>query len=120
MGPLDFGMQRQNEGGYVTALTHIDETGRAKMVDVGHKPVTAREATAEGYVTGLEPGTGFPATRRRERAAGRVPKLAPWETWHFALDVAIQADRAEVAAAAERVRAIQGERAVVLDGQTLG
>ena len=31
-------------------LTHIDETGRPRMVDVSDKPVTAREAVAEGFV----------------------------------------------------------------------
>ena len=31
-------------------LTHIDSKGRAKMVDVGEKPVTAREAQAEGFI----------------------------------------------------------------------
>jgi cyclic pyranopterin phosphate synthase len=31
-------------------LTHTDERGRARMVDVGDKPVTARSATAEGRV----------------------------------------------------------------------
>lgn len=31
-------------------LTHLDAEGRAKMVDVGHKPVTAREAVAEGFI----------------------------------------------------------------------
>ena len=31
-------------------LTHIDETGRATMVDVSAKAVTAREAVAEGFV----------------------------------------------------------------------
>lgn len=31
-------------------LTHIDEEGRAKMVDVGGKPATQREATARGAV----------------------------------------------------------------------
>jgi cyclic pyranopterin monophosphate synthase len=31
-------------------LTHLDDAGRAKMVDVGGKPVTAREAVAEGFV----------------------------------------------------------------------
>lgn len=31
-------------------LTHIDESGRAKMVDVGHKPDTERVATARGAV----------------------------------------------------------------------
>jgi cyclic pyranopterin phosphate synthase len=31
-------------------LTHTDEQGAARMVDVGSKPVTAREAVAEGSV----------------------------------------------------------------------
>jgi cyclic pyranopterin phosphate synthase len=34
----------------VSKLTHIDETGRARMVDVSEKAVTAREALAEGFV----------------------------------------------------------------------
>jgi cyclic pyranopterin phosphate synthase len=34
----------------VSKLTHIDETGRARMVDVSDKPATAREAVAEGFV----------------------------------------------------------------------
>jgi cyclic pyranopterin phosphate synthase len=37
-------------------LTHLDDQGAARMVDVGHKPVTAREAVAEGFVL-LRPGT---------------------------------------------------------------
>jgi cyclic pyranopterin phosphate synthase len=32
-------------------LSHLDSRGRAKMVDVGHKPITAREAHAEGFIT---------------------------------------------------------------------
>ena len=31
-------------------LSHIDETGRARMVDVGHKPDTERIAVAQGEV----------------------------------------------------------------------
>ena len=31
-------------------LTHLDQKGQARMVDVGDKPVTAREAVAEGRV----------------------------------------------------------------------
>lgn len=34
----------------MSRLTHLDETGRARMVDVSDKPVTAREAVAEGFV----------------------------------------------------------------------
>jgi cyclic pyranopterin monophosphate synthase len=48
-------------------LTHLDEQGRARMVDVGHKPVSAREAAAEGFVI-LQPAT------LRAIAEGSVPK----------------------------------------------
>jgi cyclic pyranopterin phosphate synthase len=34
----------------MTLLTHFDEHGHARMVDVGEKPVTQREAVAEGYI----------------------------------------------------------------------
>jgi cyclic pyranopterin phosphate synthase len=32
-------------------LTHLDSQGRAQMVNVGGKPVSAREAVAEGFIT---------------------------------------------------------------------
>jgi cyclic pyranopterin phosphate synthase len=48
-------------------LTHLDAEGRARMVDVGQKPVTAREAVAEGFIT-LQP------TTLRAIADGTVPK----------------------------------------------
>ena len=34
----------------MSKLTHIDETGRARMVDVSDKAATAREAVAEGFL----------------------------------------------------------------------
>ncbi|MES2897082.1 MAG: cyclic pyranopterin monophosphate synthase MoaC [Pseudomonadota bacterium] len=34
----------------MSKLTHIDETGRANMVDVSAKAATVREAVAEGFV----------------------------------------------------------------------
>jgi cyclic pyranopterin phosphate synthase len=34
----------------MSKLTHIDETGRARMVDVSEKAATAREAVAVGFV----------------------------------------------------------------------
>lgn len=37
-------------------LTHIDKSGRAKMVDVGEKHVTAREASAQAVIT-MKPET---------------------------------------------------------------
>jgi len=35
----------------MTGLTHLDAEGHARMVDVGDKAVTAREATATGRIT---------------------------------------------------------------------
>ncbi|MDF7774139.1 cyclic pyranopterin monophosphate synthase MoaC [Sphingomonas sp. AOB5] len=35
----------------MTELTHLDETGAARMVDVGGKAITAREAVATGRIT---------------------------------------------------------------------
>lgn len=34
----------------MSTLSHLDEQGRARMVDVGAKAVTKRHATAEGFV----------------------------------------------------------------------
>ena len=39
-----------------TGLTHLDQQGRASMVDVGWKEVTRREAVARGFVT-MKPET---------------------------------------------------------------
>jgi cyclic pyranopterin monophosphate synthase len=48
-------------------LTHFDEAGRARMVEVGAKPETAREAVAIGAVR-MKPGTA------RLIAAGSIEK----------------------------------------------
>ncbi|WP_426039874.1 cyclic pyranopterin monophosphate synthase MoaC [Brevundimonas sp. DC300-4] len=42
--------------GDTTGLTHIDADGRARMVDVSAKALTAREARAEGRII-MEPAT---------------------------------------------------------------
>jgi cyclic pyranopterin monophosphate synthase len=39
-----------NPGKTMSDLTHLDAQGLARMVDVGDKPVTAREAVAQGRV----------------------------------------------------------------------
>src|SRR5438270_470258 len=51
----------------VTGLTHLDQSGRARMVDVSDKDVTLREATARAIVS-MQPDTA------RLIAAGAVAK----------------------------------------------
>ena len=67
---------------------------------------TAAETT--GYVTGIEPGTGFPHNRNYERNYGRVPKLAPDESRSFELDFIILPTADAVEAAVSEVRSLQG------------
>jgi cyclic pyranopterin monophosphate synthase len=50
----------------VTDLSHVDETGAVRMVDVGAKPLSRRRATARGRVA-MAPGT---AARLRELPKG--------------------------------------------------
>jgi hypothetical protein len=74
-------------------------------------------AMEDGYVTGLEPGTGFPFNRRVERHFGRVPKIKPGETLTKAIDYAILADKAGVNGAMEKIRAIQGGAKAQVDAE---
>jgi Domain of unknown function (DUF4432) len=76
------------------------------------KNLTALE---EGYVTGLEPGTGFPYTRRLEREAGRVPRLKPGETRRFSIDVALHTTASDVTAVEEQIKRIQNGRSTQID-----
>ena len=57
------------------------------------KNTAARE---DGYVTGIEPATGYPFNRRIERKYGRVPRIAPGETRSFTLDFGIHLGRESV------------------------
>lgn len=67
-------------------------------------------AVEEGYVTGLEPGTGFPANRSIERQAGRVPKLKPSETRKFAVEFGIHNGKQSVEQTAAAISKLQAGR----------
>jgi Domain of unknown function (DUF4432) len=72
-------------------------------------------AKEDGYVTGIEPGTGFPNNRRIERKFGRVPKLAPGASQTMTLDFAVQINAQEIAAIADRIAVIQAKQQSVVD-----
>jgi len=64
----------------------------------------------DGYLTGLEPGTSFCYPKAVERAAGRVPKLAPFASESFELQWKVLQDRAAVEAMKREVAQIQAGR----------
>jgi hypothetical protein len=69
----------------------------------------------EGYVTGLEPGTNFPANRRIEREHGRVPKLAGGAAHHATLDFTLLDSAEAVQAARAEIAGIQGSTKPAID-----
>ena len=66
-------MKRKDTG----ALSHVDRTGAARMVDVSAKAVTAREAVARGRVT-------MSAAAVRQIRAGAIKKGDPLQTARLA------------------------------------
>jgi hypothetical protein len=63
-----------------------------------------------GYVTGIEPGTGFPFNRRIEREHGRVPRLAPGDSRRFQLVFSMLASDEAVRLTKQRIEGILGSR----------
>lgn len=59
------------------ALSHLDEKGKARMVDVGDKPITFREALARGSIT-------MSATALRLIRQGALAKGDPLQTARLA------------------------------------
>ena len=68
---------------------------------------TARP-TADGYVTGLEPGINFPNVKSFEQREGRVTVLAPGESRTYQVAVEVHGDAAGVKAAAAAVEGPPG------------
>lgn len=58
-------------------LSHVDARGAVRMVDVGDKPVTAREAVARGRIT-------ISASALRQIRAGALKKGDPLQTARLA------------------------------------
>ena len=99
----------------MNGLTHLDETGAARMVDVGGKPATARSATATGrirmsaealaaLVDGSGPkGDALAAARvagimAAKRTADLIPLCHPLALDAVSVDFAVEADAIRVTA----------------------
>ena len=78
-----------------------------KNTDVGEK----------GYVTGLEPGSGYPYNRSVERERGRVKTIAAGKAKHFHVEVDVLRDAAAVKKAAAAISSIQGGKKAAVHDQ---
>ena len=71
------GRRKTEDGKRKTRLTHVDSAGRIRMVDVGGKPATAREAVARGRIA-------ISAAALKQIRAGGLKKGDPLETARLA------------------------------------
>ena len=69
--------RRVRKSAAVPTLSHVDQTGKARMVDVGDKPVSSREALARGEIT-------MSAAALRLIRAGGLAKGDPLQTARLA------------------------------------
>lgn len=65
------------------------------------------QAEADGYVTGLEPGTNFPNLKTFERERGRVITLAPGESYETSLELRVHDTLEDVAETEKQIQALQ-------------
>ncbi len=68
------------------------------------------DTETDGYVTGLEPATGYPFNRSVERSAGRVPKLKPGGEVTFHVEISVLENAQAVAAVKKQIERIQGDK----------
>jgi len=99
-------------------LTHLDEGGRARMVDVGDKPVSERRAVARALVR-VSPGTAervlagdapkgdvlgvarIAAIQAAKRTSELIPLCHPLALTFIDVDARVQADDGQVILTAE-------------------
>ena len=123
-----------------STLTHVDERGAARMVDVGAKPVTERRATARGKLElssatvalvrdGRTPKGDVLASARlagimaAKRTSELIPLAHPLPITHASVELAVEADgiaiEATVATAAQTGVEMEALTAVTVAGLTL-
>ena len=100
----------------MTDLSHVDETGAVRMVDVGGKPVSRRRARARGIVrmspetaarlAELPKGDALAAARlagimAAKRTSELIPLCHPLPLTHVAVELEVGEGAVEIVASAE-------------------
>jgi hypothetical protein len=128
LGPTqDYGEQVYNvipyadAEGWTTVMLHNKDGDRGVKLEYDTRTLPYftlwknTDTEKEGYVTGLEPGTGYAYTRAIERKGGRVPTLPAGESRSFRLNYTILPTEEAVSEAAREISDIQGEQTTQVD-----
>lgn len=106
-----FTLYGNKRGGTAVALVSADEEVAASIrFSTRQLPAFTlwknTAAEADGYVTGLEPGTDYPNPRRFERERGRVIKLGPGQTHKTALTLGLVRGKSKVRTLRNKIAAL--------------
>ena len=100
----------------MTELSHVDESGAVKMVDVGAKPLSRRRAVARGEIRmsadtarrlrELPKGDALTTAQlagimAAKRTSELIPLCHPLPLSHVAVELEVREDRVEITAVAE-------------------
>ena len=89
---------------------------RWNLSELPYLTVWKNTATQEdGYVTGIEPATGYPFNRKVERKYGRVPMIQPGETRSFTLNFGIHRDQDSVQSVIGEIEQLQKNTALTIN-----
>ena len=112
--------QPDGEGNTIALLANADLTlGTSVRWNLSELPyLTVWKNTAaqeDGYVTGIEPATGYPFNRKVERKYGRVPMIQPGETRSFTLNFGIHYDQDSVQSVIGEIEHLQKNTALTIN-----
>ena len=112
--------QPDGEGNTIALLANADLTlGTSVQWNLSELPyLTIWKNTAaqeDGYVTGIEPATGYPFNRKIERKYGRVPMIQPGETLSFTLNFGIHHDQDSVQSVIGEIENLQKNTALMIN-----
>ena len=97
----------------VNAKSDLATSVRWNITELPYLTIWKNTASEQdGYVTGIEPATGYPFNRLVERKYGRVPKLAPGESRSFNLEFGIHSGTDEVLEIIDEVNDRQGSNSL--------
>jgi galactose mutarotase-like enzyme len=107
-----FKLAAQADGWTGVLLKIADDRAASLRFNVSQLPCftlwKCQQPAADGYVTGIEPGTNYPNVRSYEERQGRTVKLETGASRVFELSVEVLSAAERVAAVEQEIRAIAG------------
>jgi hypothetical protein len=112
--------QSDGESNTLALLTNADRTlatsVRWNLSELPYLTIWKNTAAQEdGYVTGIEPATGYPFNRKVERKYGRVPMIQSGETRSFTLNFGIHQDEDSIQSLRAEIEDLQKNTALTIN-----